>query len=1445
MCCINKSNAAEVQEAVICMFRWYQRAARCFAILSDVSVAEGEDDLVFPQSWLASFRKSRWFTRGWTLQELLAPGSVQFFSAQGLRLGSKASLQGLVGEITGIPRDALRGGSLDNFSIEERMSWATNRQTTRKEDKAYSLLGVLAIFMPLLYGEGENAFVRLREQIEKKHVESVRLEHLLDTLPTCHSAAFNSRENEHEPTCLSNTRVEILQNITEWADGTDDRFIYWLSGIAGTGKSTIARTVARRYEDRGLLGGSFCFSRGGGDTTRADRLITTLAYQLASKIPSARQHICQAILDDKEIAHQGLRDQWEKLIVKPLTKLEIGTSPPTIVIVLDALDECDNGSDTRTILRLLADTMPLRSCRLRVLVTSRPELPIRWGFQQIHMANRQDFVLHDIRPVLVDRDLTLFFEANFAIMRKEREFSAKWPGAGVVPRLVELSGGLFIWASTACRYIREGGHFATKRITRLLNGHRSGAVPGKQLDRIYNTVLKETFREEDYDEEEKTELDMRLRVILGCLVVLISPLSIHALANLLGMDAILVTQTLADLHTIVSIPSQYDRPIRLHHPTFRDFLLDRTRCEDFWVDEKVACKALAENCVHLMARMLKRDICGLRSPGIRVEEIDQRLIERCIPPELQYACLYWAEHYRQSGTRLGDDDSVHRLFRDHFLHWLEAIGLMRASSRRAALVRMYQSLLAPTGNARQLNLVKDSRRFVTLQSRIEQMEQAPLQIYCAALAFVRPTNKLRHHFWGQMHPWLKHVRIVQADSPEYEDEYDCVNDLAWSPDGHVLASGSVNPWVRRWDVATRTSLPKLNAQADKVSSIAISPNGGFLASGSDDSTIAVWENASGNLKYTLTGHTNWINTVVFSPDGTLLATGSMDETIRLWDASTGQELGVLRGRTSFVNSIAFSPDGRYIVSGTAEQTMPLWDIERREVCMYYDGHLGSINSVQFSHNGERIVSGSEDATVKLWDMMLGSEVLTMRGHTKKVWAVAFSCDARVIASASGDKTIRLWNATTGDKLNVLIGHASGINAVLFSPDDSSLASSSFDGEVRLWDAKSGAMRGLMDKTGDDAESDISLTAKFSEWAADEKLDEPCSDCEPVFDETMKAHASTVTCLSYSLDGQTVASGSTDTTIKLWTIEGTEQCRLQGHDGDIVDLKFSPDSRCLASASTDRTAKLWDSATGIMLHSFDGHLDAVHRVRFSSHGRTLASCSVDRTIRLWDVATGQSLATLKGHLDTVNDLSFSSNDGYIASCSADGTICIWSVGSRDMICEISQAHAESINSVAFSFDGKLVASCSSDSTVKLWDTAGKACGTFNGHTLSVTSVAFSPDTKRLVSCSEDRTVKVWDLETLQVQHTLDVGVALRDVAFCPCCQHIKSDRGLVDITALASSVSPPVTRRAHHVFVTKDWVKRNDENALWLPPEYRAVSAATCNENMVLGHASGAVSFIRF
>jgi hypothetical protein len=167
-CCIDKSNNTELSEAINSMFLWYRNATKCYVYLSDVSIDDSSRFDSSFQSWKSTFRKSRWFTRGWTLQELIAPSSVEFFCSNAKRLGDKQSLEQELHEITGIAVTALQGTILSTFSVEERMSWAKNRATKREEDKAYSLLGIFNVYLPLIYGEGsKNAIRRLYQELDK------------------------------------------------------------------------------------------------------------------------------------------------------------------------------------------------------------------------------------------------------------------------------------------------------------------------------------------------------------------------------------------------------------------------------------------------------------------------------------------------------------------------------------------------------------------------------------------------------------------------------------------------------------------------------------------------------------------------------------------------------------------------------------------------------------------------------------------------------------------------------------------------------------------------------------------------------------------------------------------------------------------------------------------------------------------------------------------------------------------------------------------------------------------------------------------------------------------------------------------------------------------------------------------------------------------------------
>ena len=209
---------------------------------------------------------------------------------------------------------------------------------------------------------------------------------------------------------MPETRVGLLEYIRAWTDGNDKRHIFWLRGWAGTGKSTIARTVAREHYNKKRLVASFFFSRGDGDTGHAGKFVRTIAAQLAHKSPVFKDLLRKAISEDKGIVQRLLRDQWRELIVEPLSQLEAGSFPSPLIIIVDALDECETESDIRQVLQLLAESR-LDRVHLRVLVTSRPDgyTDTRWSLA-ISNDRHRDLVLDDISKFVVDRDISVFLK---------------------------------------------------------------------------------------------------------------------------------------------------------------------------------------------------------------------------------------------------------------------------------------------------------------------------------------------------------------------------------------------------------------------------------------------------------------------------------------------------------------------------------------------------------------------------------------------------------------------------------------------------------------------------------------------------------------------------------------------------------------------------------------------------------------------------------------------------------------------------------------------------------------------------------------------------------------------------------------------------------------------------------------------------------------------------
>ncbi|KAM0347231.1 hypothetical protein ACHAP4_011438, partial [Fusarium culmorum] len=509
-------------------------------------------------------------------------------------------------------------------------------------------------------------------------IQNVDYRTALDQLPVAEGASFNSKAEEHNPTCLPDTREEPLKEIDCWIDNPKSKTIFWLNGMAGTGKSTISRTVAYSRSKRGDLGASFFFKRGEMDRGNLNKVMSTLAYQLAFNIPGAAFLAKKALDGNPAIVGKSAREQFQKLIQEPLSEAAAvakATSP--VVVVIDALDECDQDADVRLLINILSQAKtPLP--HLRVFLTSRPELPIRLGFSQVQ-GSYQDLVLHAIPARIVKHDIVMFLNAEFEKIRDdfnltvcdERKLPSDWPGRPIVQRLAEMAVPLFIFAATVCRFVGDRNlNSPSIQLRKVLDYQSKGHV--SQLDLTYGPVLRSLITGVSGDDKKQIINDFKM--VIGGIVMLADPLSARALSQLLEVDHEVVDNRLDTLHSVLSIPPTRKAPVRLLHLSFRNYLVKEE--SEFQVDERCTHQMLAKHCLRILRGALRKNICGLSFPGMRRSSVDFGQLEKRMPSQLQYACMHWVYHQTSGEPELSDDKEVYGFLITHFLHWVEAMSLL-------------------------------------------------------------------------------------------------------------------------------------------------------------------------------------------------------------------------------------------------------------------------------------------------------------------------------------------------------------------------------------------------------------------------------------------------------------------------------------------------------------------------------------------------------------------------------------------------------------------------------------------------------------------------------------------------------------------------------------------------------------------------------------------------
>lgn len=446
------------------------------------------------------------------------------------------------------------------------------------------------------------------------------------------------------------------------------------------GKFTIARTVARTYHEKGYPLGSFFFSKGSGDAESAASFFTTIAVQLATRDSQLRGNMHVVVKQNQQIGQQSLERQWQQLVLRGITGLSGDHSDSCVLIVVDALDECSEESSVRTLLRLFTELPPMPFLRLRILLTSRPELPIRHHFLSSAEDSHHTLILHHVAPDTVGADVNMYLSSEFAVIRQERGYTSEWPGDSILNQLTRSAAGLFIYAATACRFVRQGKKFAKQRLELVLDHSRvTDSQPERQLDEIYMAVLANAISPE-YTLDEQTVAYTQVRLLLGALILLDFRPTFTTLGNLLEMSSEDIEETLEDLHAVLDISADERDSVKLHHPSFRDFMTDPRRCtnEQLCVNTAEVHTVLTRGCLQVMSYSLRQYVSGIKD--LSAEAMQGLDDANQMTRELEYSCKHWMYHAaRQSGGLL-DGDAVVSFLSNHFLQWLEAMDWRKMSA---------------------------------------------------------------------------------------------------------------------------------------------------------------------------------------------------------------------------------------------------------------------------------------------------------------------------------------------------------------------------------------------------------------------------------------------------------------------------------------------------------------------------------------------------------------------------------------------------------------------------------------------------------------------------------------------------------------------------------------------------------------------------------------------
>ncbi|KAH7339349.1 quinon protein alcohol dehydrogenase-like superfamily [Rhizoctonia solani] len=1122
---------------------------------------------------------------------------------------------------------------------------------------------------------------------------------------------------------------------------------------AGTGKTTIAYSLCEELAASGRLAVSFFCSRLLPECRDANRVIPSIAYQLARYSRPFRSVLSDALERDPD-GHTRLSNlQFDALIAQPLRQVE-GTLPESLIVIIDALDECENKRSSRRVLDVLLTK--LEGLPVKFIISSRPEPEIQDEMTKQGDQAQSRVMLHELDADTVQADIKTYLQATLARIK---------PSETQISALVERAGILFIYAATVVRYIGYNNFQGNSeaRLASVLN--TLTGTERKEIDEIYTTVLRAALNDPELEDEDKDDMQQVLRTVICAQ----EPLTVDALSELLKMNGTKqVHAALRPLWSVLHISHAAETLITLH-ASFSDSLFDPLRSGQYHCDRQAHNLILALHCFDCFRNMSPQfNICGLESSFVNDDQVEglEARVKQSIANHVFYAARYWAVHLcsaLRSPELVGE---LEEFLSVRLLLWMEIMNLKRRTSSMPELIRLVEQ-----------GFMRDSTE---LRALIHDT-------WCFAITFAS----------GAVSICVWSTQSGETVLGPLRGNNSLIWSVAFSPEGSRIVSGSSNGTICIWDACGgQLLLDWFIGYAEQIRTVRYSPNNRYIISIGQSSGIVVWNPENGQV---LKGFRQNNLNVQFrsgdiSPDGTRIASGSGNNSIYVWNTQTGQViLGPLTvsSHSFSISSVCFSHDGSWIVSGSNDKTICVWDSLTGDLLLGpLEGHTNYNVSASFSPDNAYIVSGSVDRMLRLWDtpQSMRTAQKPPHGHSSSIRSVGISPDGTRIVSGSEDGAICVWDSKSGELIislpKELFTHVkwftgevefSHVRRVTFSPDNTRIVVNTDHGPF-AFDARSGSLCSLY---GDHISSPDLLCVLVVLVTVCILLPlrlESGNDTMLVSALLINTHILLVKAFRLVIEGLKMDFiGFQDPVNKfnalvfqailimvtgVRVIGDTVFGPVDIHSPRISCADFSSDGTQIVSGSADGIIRVHDACTNrlalvIILPPTDTGNYRLETVSFSSDGCYIFSKSEGGKMQRHDAKSGQLLVDSKGTTEWgyTDELS---PDGKRIVAKGHSSIVLVDLASRKRL-ELGSVHHGSrltefsfwSGSVRFTPDNSRIATILKNGLfVTVWDThTGELLLNLNKElTGMVRSMAFLPDGGGLVTGSKDGTIQITDVRS---------------------------------------------------------------------------------------------------